>query len=106
MDPRRLLRWIYTGRMTVASAIFVAAVPRWRDVDERTTLLASLSFVVSAVVTAVSVGYSSVNRGPLSRTFLYLQFINDLLLVTAFVHVTGPAGAGVGPTAFSALYIP
>lgn len=105
MDPRRMLRWIYIGRMTVASAIFVAAVPRWNSVDWRTTLLASLSFVVSAVVTAVSAGYSSVNRRPLGRTFLYLQFINDLLLVTVFVHVTGPAGVG-GPTAFSALYIP
>lgn len=105
MDPRRLLRWIYIGRMTVASAIFVAAVPSWSSADWRTTLLASLSFVVSAVVTAVSAGYTSVNRRPLSRTFLYLQFINDLLLVTVFVHVTGPAGVG-GPTAFSALYIP
>jgi two-component system sensor histidine kinase PilS (NtrC family) len=105
MDPRRLLRWIYIGRMTVASAMFVAALPRWLTVDERTTLLASLSFVVSAIVTAVSAGYTSVNQRPVGRTFLYLQFINDLLLVTAFVHVTGPAGVG-GPTAFSALYIP
>jgi PAS domain S-box-containing protein len=46
-----------------------------------------------------------VNRRPPGRTFLYLQFITDLLLVTVFVHVTGPAGVG-GPTAFSALYIP
>jgi two-component system sensor histidine kinase PilS (NtrC family) len=54
----------------------------------------------------VSAGYTSVYRRPVGRTFLYLQFINDLLLVTAFVHVTGPAGVDVGPTAFSALYIP
>lgn len=105
MDPRRLLRWIYIGRMTVASAIFVAVVPRWSSVDWRTTLLASLAFVVSAVVTTVSAGYTSVNRRPLGRTFLYLQFITDLLIVTVFVHLTGPAGVG-GPTAFSALYIP
>jgi two-component system sensor histidine kinase PilS (NtrC family) len=104
MDPRRLLRWIYIGRMTIASAIFVAAVFSWFRVDEHTTLLASLAFVVSATVTAISAGYSSVNRGPLSRTFLYLQFISDLLLVTVVVHTTGPAGVG-GPTAFSALYI-
>ena len=106
MDPRRLVRWIYVGRMTVASAIFVAVVARWTTVDQRSTLLASLAFAVSTVVSAVSIWYSSVNHGPLSRTFLYLQFINDLLLVTVFVHLTGPAGAGVGPTAFSALYIP
>ena len=106
MDPRRMLRWIYVGRMIVASAMFVAAVPRWLDVDVRTTLVASLSFVVSAVVTAVSLGYTSANQRPVGRTFLYLQFINDLLLVTAFVHVTGPAGVDFGPTTFSALYIP
>src|ERR1044071_5875672 len=106
MDPRRLLRWIYVGRMIVASAIFVAGVARWFSVDIRTTLLASLAFAVPTAVTAFSVWYSSVNRGPLRRSFLYLQFITDLLLVTVFVHLTGPAGAGVGPTAFSALYIP
>jgi two-component system sensor histidine kinase PilS (NtrC family) len=107
MDPRRLLRWIYTGRMTLASAMFVAAVVRWTTVDERTTLLASLSFVMCTVVTTISAGYTSLNRNRPGRTFLYLQFINDLLLVTVFVHLTGPAGVEAGgPTAFSALYIP
>ena len=106
MDPRRLMRWIYIGRMTVATAIFVAVIPRWNDVAWQTTLLASLAFVVSGIVTTVSVTYTSVNRRPVGRTFLYLQFINDLLLVTVFVHVTGPAGVGDSPTAFSALYIP
>jgi two-component system sensor histidine kinase PilS (NtrC family) len=105
MDPRRLLRWIYTGRMIVASAIFVAAVARWLSVDERTTLLATLSFIISAIVTVVSAGYTLVYQRPVGRTFLYLQFITDLLLVTVFVHVTGPAGAG-GSTPYSALYIP
>ena len=104
MDPRRLLRWMYIGRMTVATAIFVAVVARGSTVAWQTTVLGALVFAVSAVVTAVSVGYTTVNHRPLSRTFLYLQFIWDLLLVTAIVHMTGPAGAG-GPTAFSALYI-
>lgn len=104
MDPRRLLRWIYVGRMTIASAIFVAAVLSWFRVDPRTALLASLAFVVSATVTAISAGYSAGSHRPLTRTFLYLQFISDLLLVTVVVHTTGPAGVG-GPTAFSALYI-
>ena len=99
-----MLRWIYIGRMTLASALFVAAVATRGNVDPRTTFLLSLAFVISTIVTVVSAGYTSVNRGPLSRTFLYLQFIWDLLLVTAVVHTTGPAGVG-GPTAFSALYI-
>jgi two-component system, NtrC family, sensor histidine kinase PilS len=103
LDPRRMLRWIYVGRMTVASAIFVAAVLRWFSVDEHTTLLATLALVVSAIITGVSFGYAQAGR-PLTRTFLYLQFITDLVLVTIVVHTTGPAGVG-GPTTFSALYI-
>ena len=104
MDPRRLLRWIYIGRMTIASAIFVAAVFSWFRVDPHTPLLASLAFVISAIVTTGSAWYTATNNRPLSRTFLYIQFITDLLLVTVVVHTTGPAGVG-GPTAFSALYI-
>jgi two-component system, NtrC family, sensor histidine kinase PilS len=104
MDPRRMLRWIYIGRMTVASAIFIAVMVRGGSVAIQTTILASLAFAVSTVVTAISAGYTTVNHRPLSLTFLYLQFIWDLLLVTAIVHMTGPAGVG-GPTAFSALYI-
>jgi two-component system sensor histidine kinase PilS (NtrC family) len=104
LDPRRLLRWIYIGRMTIASAIFVAAVLKWMDVDQTTTLLSSLAFALSTVVTVVSAGYGTVYRRPLSTTFLYLQFLWDLILVTTVVHVTGPAGTG-DPTGFSALYI-
>ena len=70
MDPRRLLRWIYMGRMTVASAIFVAAVVSWFRVDPHTPLLASLAFVISAIVTAASAVYTSTNNRPLGRTFL------------------------------------
>jgi two-component system sensor histidine kinase PilS (NtrC family) len=104
LDPRRLLRWIYIGRMSIASAIFVAAVFAWMDVTPTTTLLASLVFAFSTIVTVVSAGYSVGNRRPLGKTFLYLQSVFDLLLVTAVVHITGPAGTG-GPTQFAALYI-
>jgi two-component system, NtrC family, sensor histidine kinase PilS len=104
LDPRRLLRWMYIGRMTIASAIFIAAVFSWFRVDEHTTLFATLAFVVSAMVTGVSAGYTTVYHRAPGLTFLYLQFISDLLLVTIVVHTTGPAGVG-GPTVFSALYI-
>ena len=90
--------------MSIASAIFVAALFRWFDASPNATLLASLTFVVSSIVTVVSAGYSAGVRRPLGKTFLYLQSIFDLLLVTAVVHVTGPAGIG-GPTQFAALYI-
>lgn len=104
LDPRRLLRWIYIGRTSIATAIFIAAVFKWMDASPQATLLASLAFALSAIVTAVSAGYSFSYRGPLGKTFLYLQSVFDVLLVTAVVHITGPAGNG-GPTQFAALYI-
>jgi two-component system sensor histidine kinase PilS (NtrC family) len=106
LDPRTMLRWIYIGRMSIASAIFVAAIFRWFDATNTATLIASLTFAISTIVTAVSAGYTSGYRRPLSNTFLYLQSVFDLLLVTAVVHVTGPgSNSGGGPTQFAALYI-
>jgi two-component system sensor histidine kinase PilS (NtrC family) len=100
LDPRRLVRWVYIGRLCLASAIFIAALFAWTDVDASKTLIASLTFALSTVVTVVSVGYAEVYRKPLTPTFFYLQAVFDILLVTAVVHVTN------GPNSpFPALYI-
>ena len=42
LDPRRLLRGMYLGRVATSGAIFVAAVLAWREADRGATLLASL----------------------------------------------------------------
>jgi two-component system, NtrC family, sensor histidine kinase PilS len=106
LDPRRMLRWIYIGRMSIASAIFVAAVLVWTRVSATTTLLASLAFALTTTVTVVSAGYSSVYQRPLGNTFLYLQSVFDLLLTTVVVHITSTWRFPDGdPTQFSALYI-
>jgi two-component system, NtrC family, sensor histidine kinase PilS len=102
LDPRQLLRWVYIGRLSVAIAIFVAAVLVWTraDTDTHKLLVASLAFAVTTGITVLSAVYSEIYRKPLRPTFLYLQSIFDLLLVTAVVHVTN------GSTSqFSALYI-
>ena len=102
LDPRRLLRWIYIGRLSMAVAIFLAAVLVWTqaDTDKVKLLIASLAFALTTAVTVASVGYSEVYKRPLRSNFLYLQSIFDLLLVTAVVHVTG------GDTSqFASLYI-
>ena len=101
-DPRRLLRWIYIGRLSVATAIFVAAVLVWTraDTDTNKLLIASLAFALSTGVTVFSAGWSEIYRKPLESNFLYLQSAFDLLLVTAVVHVTNG-----GTSQFSALYI-
>ncbi|MDB4908958.1 MAG: hypothetical protein JWO05_3742 [Gemmatimonadetes bacterium] len=102
LDPRNFLRWVYMGRMSIASAIFIAAVSVWtrEDTDTGKLLVASLAFAVTTVATAASLTYSEIYRRQPSATFLYLQSVFDLLLVTAVVHVTGGS-----VSQFSALYI-
>jgi two-component system, NtrC family, sensor histidine kinase PilS len=102
LDPRRLLRWVYIGRMSVATAIFAAAVFVWtrEDTDTHKLLVASLAFATATGATVLSAWYSEIYRKPLQPTFFYLQSCFDLLLVTAVVHVTN------GSTSqFAALYI-
>jgi two-component system sensor histidine kinase PilS (NtrC family) len=102
LDPRRLLRWIYIGRLSISVAIFLAAVLVWtqEDTDNRKLLVASLAFALTTGVTVASVAFSEIYKRPLHRNFLYLQGVFDVLLVTAVVHVTDGA---VSP--FAALYI-
>jgi two-component system sensor histidine kinase PilS (NtrC family) len=100
LDPRRILRWVFIGRLCTASAIFIASVAKWTAVDADQTLVASLAFALSTVVTVVSAGYAGFYRKRLSSTFLYCQAAFDMLLVTAVVHVTSGNNSP-----FSALYI-
>src|SRR5690606_26721793 len=100
LDPRRLVRWGYLARLSVAGAIFVAAIFSWGDAATEDTLLASLACVTALLVTAGSALYSERRTARLPRGFLYLQAIFDLLLVTAVVHLTGGLGSQ-----FAALYI-
>ena len=102
LDPRRLLRWIYIGRLSIGVAIFLAAVFVWTraDADKLNLLIASLAFAMTTAVTVASVAYSEIYKRPLRKNFLYLQSVFDVLLVTSVVHVTGGAASQ-----FAALYI-
>lgn len=100
LDPRRLLRWVFVGRLAMATAIFVAAVFAWKDAERSTTLIASLLMTGAMVFTVGSVAYAEVYRRPLTVTFLVTQAVFDLGLVTMIVHVTG-----AGASQFAALYI-
>lgn len=103
LDPRSLLRWIYIGRLSLASAIFIAAVLVWTraEADKVNLLIASLAFALTTVITVASVAYSEIYQRPLRSNFLYLQSTFDTLLVTSVVHVT--TGATSSP--FAAVYI-
>jgi len=82
------LRWVYVGRLVLATAIFFAAVSVWLDADSVATLVASLAFIGALAFTAFSYLWAGAWQKPATATFLYCQVVFDLLLVTAAVHVT------------------
>ncbi len=100
VDPRRAIRWVYTGRVVVCAAIYLAAVYAWRDADRVDTLVASLLITVALAFTAISATWSEIWKRPLTTPFLAGQSAFDLLVVTAVVHVTAD-----GASQFAALYI-
>jgi hypothetical protein len=97
-----LLRWLYVGRLIVASAIYAAALWAWVDAPPDTTLIASLGLLLSFGVTAACLWYTEVLGRRPGRAFLYANVIFDALLVTAVVHVTT---VGDLPSDFSPLYV-
>jgi two-component system sensor histidine kinase PilS (NtrC family) len=100
LDPRRLLRWIYIGRLSLATASFIAALLVTLYSDPASTLIATTMFVTAMALTGLSFVRTEVNRRAPGQGFLYAQFVHDLVLITSVVHLTGGA---VSP--FTALYI-
>jgi signal transduction histidine kinase len=96
-----VLRVLYLGRLSIATAIFVAAIVVWRRADTSATLVATLAFVSSLFFTGASMFYASRPPADPGDTFYYLQMIFDLLLVTAVVRVT----QGSAPSQLAPLYI-
>jgi signal transduction histidine kinase len=97
----RVLRALYLGRLSLATAIFIAAIVVWRAADSTATLLATLAFVATLLFTGASVFYSEQRDRAPGDTFFYVQVMFDLLLVTVVVHLT-QAGT---PSQLAPLYI-
>jgi two-component system sensor histidine kinase PilS (NtrC family) len=96
---RSLLRLLYVGRISVASAVFLAAALAWWRADLTALLVASVSVTLALVVTAVSFWYTHIRFVEAGQTFLYGQAVVDVALVTAISHISGPYSY------FAALYI-
>jgi len=96
-ERRRLLSWLYLGRVALAAGIFVAAAWAWETVAPRTSLAATLMLVATLAFTAASTWWSHLLRRPLGRGLLYLQVLFDALLVTGVVHLTGARDSGFAP---------
>ncbi len=100
LDPERMLRWVWVGRVALASAILLAAVFAWSEAEPVTTLLATLAFAGAVSATGVSLMYRSLQARPAREWFYAAQCLVDLVLVTVVVHITGGWSSQ-----FAALYI-
>ncbi len=95
-----LLRWLYTGRLTLVTGILVAAFVAWFDANRSDTLIVIVLFLLSAWLTGWSFWHTHINGLEASERFLYGQVIFDTLLVTGIVHLTGGPVSG-----FASVYI-
>ncbi|MES2523623.1 MAG: ATP-binding protein [Gemmatimonadota bacterium] len=101
LDPRRVMRWVWLGRVMLACAILVAAVFVWNRAEPNDTLIATLAFAIAVLATVGSVMWGEFQqRRPRGHAFYALQCCVDLALVTAVVHITGGWSSQ-----FAALYI-
>ncbi len=100
LDPRRMLRWVWLGRVVLSCAILVAAVFVWNRAEPNDTLIATLAFAIATLATVASAMYGEIEQRPYGPRFYGLQCAVDLGLVTAIVHITGGWSSQ-----FAALYI-
>ncbi|MEQ1691440.1 MAG: ATP-binding protein [Gemmatimonas sp.] len=100
LDPRRMLRWVWLGRVVLSCAILVAAVFVWNRAEPNDTLIATLIFAVATLTTVASAMYGEIEQRPYGPVFYGIQCSVDLVLVTAIVHITGGWNSQ-----FAALYI-
>lgn len=90
-SARALLRAVYLGRMCLAIAMYVTIALKIRVAAPLDILVTSLLLVSAAVVTLASYWHTHFRRKLPGPTFLYLQAVFDVLLITAVVHMTGGA---------------
>jgi two-component system sensor histidine kinase PilS (NtrC family) len=96
-----LLRWLFLGRATLATALLLAATLGWLGGDPPVISLLLLGAFAGVMgMTALSAWYSRAMAGRIPVGFLYLQILFDSLLVTLLVHHTGG-----GDSVFAPLYI-
>jgi len=88
---RELLRLVYAGRMCLAIAIYVTTALKLRVAAPLDILVTSLVLVTAAAVTLASYWHTHFRRRIPGPTFLYLQALFDVILITAVVHMTGGA---------------
>src|SRR5207247_10857998 len=88
---RELLRLIYVGRMCLATAIYITAALKIRVAAPLDILATSLMLVTATAVTLASFWHTHFRRRLQRPTFLYLQALFDVPVLTPVVHIPAEA---------------
>jgi two-component system sensor histidine kinase PilS (NtrC family) len=97
----RILRWVYVGRMTLASGILLGMIVAWSSAPPEATLIASLLFLATLAGTLASLWYTDMRGHSPGRNFMYAQVLLDTLLVATVINITSVGDEVI----FAPLYI-
>ena len=98
-DQRTLLSWLFIGRLTLAVGSLMGAGLVWTERPQE-SFLVSVTVVVALTFTAYGFYIVHWRGGRAGKTFLLIQAVVDLSVVTMVVHF-----AGQPTSAFHALYV-
>ncbi|MGH7498452.1 MAG: two-component system sensor histidine kinase NtrB [Gemmatimonadales bacterium] len=98
-DQRTLLSWLFIGRLILAVGALLGAGLVWTE-RPREAFLVSVAVVIALTITAYGAWAAFLRRRVPGNTFLFVQALVDLGVVTTIVHF-----AGQPQSAFPALYV-
>ena len=98
-DQRTLLSWLFIGRLVLAVGVLLGAGLVWTE-RPRESFLVSIAVVIALTFTAYGAWAAFLRRRTPGNTFLFIQALVDLCVVTTIVHF-----AGQPQSAFAALYV-
>lgn len=112
LEPRRVLRYLYAGRLAVSLAVFGSALlvgdlwflgPAQTEVPGEARLISMGGLLAAAFFTPLAYWHSHRRPGGLSPAFLLSQAVLDIVIVTGIVHVTGGSESVFPPLLYVAL---
>jgi two-component system, NtrC family, sensor histidine kinase PilS len=98
-DQRTLLSWLFIGRLTLAVGSLVGAGLVGAE-RPRESFLVNVTMIIALTFTAYGFYIVHWRGGRVGKTFLLIQAVVDLIVVTLVVHF-----AGQPTSAFPALYV-
>ena len=98
-NQRTLLSWLFVGRLALAVGVLLGAGLVWTE-RPRESFLVSVAVVIALTFTAYGAWAAFLRRRTPGNTFLFIQALVDLGVVTTIVHF-----AGQPQSAFPALYV-